>query len=175
MYKVNVTLKGLAPIRFNKFNDTQSAAAMSEKEYKADAETRAYRNKKGLYIPAHAIEECLCGGAKKVKLGVGNLNRRLKAVVFVVPKEVPLSGKEATELYTAVVRIPPKVGGRVRKYWVWAEIPWSVEFELTIIDDRIPPEKVHQCFIEAGLYEGLLDGRPRWGRFEVEKFELIKE
>src|SRR3990167_8596928 len=129
MYKANVILNGLAPLRFNKFNEEQSAGKQSDKELQADAELRTYRNAQGaLYIPAHAIEECIYNGGKKVKLGRSFMGRILKAVLFVMPKEVIVTG-EAPGLYSTMVRIPPKSGGRVKKSWVWVNLPWKLSLK----------------------------------------------
>ena len=51
---------------------------------------------------------------------------------------------------------------------------WKAGFTLYCIDKRITGVMIHEAFIEAGLVIGLLDHRPEFGRFKVNKFEEIK-
>lgn len=49
---------------------------------------------------------------------------------------------------------------------------WSLRFTLMVDPQVIGPDRVRKALDGAGQKVGLLDHRPRYGRFEVEKFEV---
>ena len=53
--------------------------------------------------------------------------------------------------------------------------PWGLPFTLTIIKNNyIDETKLYNWFIMGGMQIALGTYRPRWGRFTVEKWELVK-
>ena len=70
-----------------------------------------------------------------------------------------------------IVRIPPgPKGARVPKYF--AQFPeWEAKFEILITDDSMPEETIKDSIVAAGIYNGLLDGRPDYGRFVMNEFK----
>ena len=50
---------------------------------------------------------------------------------------------------------------------------WSLEFNIMITDERFPDLVVENSIREAGMYAGLLDGRPDYGRFIVKSFDKV--
>lgn len=181
MKKYQIEIIGIAPLRMNKFTDeakktlSGGGVKLSEDEYKQDAFSRTYTNEKGLYvIPKNAIKACLANGATKVKSGRYTSGKIIKAIAFISGTKDPLlkSGKPVVTVET--VRIPPKTGARVLKYFCVFE-EWSCDFVLEIWDDRVKKNVPLESLREAGIYYGLLDGRPEYGRFIVNKFEEIIE
>jgi len=177
MYKCRIKIKGLAPLRMNRFDlenyMNPSGVKKNKEEVKKEAMKLAYYDEKvGYYIPAEALRKCFTLGAAKVKVK-GLTKGLLEAVLAIEPCPfVPLIG-ELSGLHEAVVRIPPRTGGRVVKYWPFFE-NWEVSFNLVLLDDRILESVMKTCIQEAGMLLGLLDGRPVWGRFGIENFERIK-
>ena len=51
---------------------------------------------------------------------------------------------------------------------------WELDFRLIVNDDQIPTEIIRSILEHAGKHEGLGDYRPKYGRFEVIKFEEVK-
>lgn len=53
---------------------------------------------------------------------------------------------------------------------------WALEFRIVNLDPGLlKSDVIKQILIDAGRYYGLGDYRPEFGRFKVEKFELVSE
>lgn len=186
MYLIKATIKGISPLRFNKFNvernTTGTSKKMNEEDKKEEVWERTYIDETGFFLPRHALKKAIINGAKKVKLGRGSASASLNAIMifekekFYLTKKgkILIKKKDDFIIMTDVVRIPPRTGARVIQRWV-ALPEWETEFEALIIDDVIHPDTIKESINFAGLYQGLLDGRPEFGRFEMIKFEVVKK
>lgn len=184
MYKVNVELTGLAPIRFNRFTNekpTGGTASHTDEAEKKDAINRCYwldnEKQKGLYVPAEAVKRCLLNGINmaKIKEGKSSMINYVKATVFLDPLKIPLGKNSFDYMESITVRIPPGIkGSRVNKYFCYVKDGWKLPFVFNVVDDRRDSEKLKLALSEAGLLCGLLDGRPDYGRFEVTGWGVIK-
>ena len=176
MYQISVQLEGVAPLRMNRFlEDALSGTSkkITDEARKKEAEDRTYKDAKGYYIEARAIKKCIMNGGKKVKVGRGAASKLLGAILIMDAQVVYLPKKYKPKLVMGVVRIPPgPSGARVLKYWKQFD-KWDVQFTATIVDERIPIDCIESSINEAGIYEGLLDGRPDLGRFLLKKIEKI--
>ena len=177
MYKIEATINGLVPLRFNRFlirsKQQTNKGKMTEEQQKADALERSYFDeKKGFYIPKHALRACLINGGKKVKIGRGAASKLLEAIL-IFDNDKYFLGIKDYKIMQDVVRIPPKTGGRVIQYWVVIE-KWQCKFSATILDDLFPIDGIKESIQFAGMYNGLLDGRPEYGRFELTDFKKVK-
>ena len=181
MREFAVTIKGVAPLRMNRFTteakDSLSGGKsnkFSDDEKIQDAYNRTYKDDEGKYIIlAKHLKACILEGASKVALGRGRAKTTAKAVLYIKDTENLLTHSEP-KIIEEVVRIPPKKGALAVKYFVVFK-DWSTSFVVSITDNRFPEIAVKNSIIEAGIYAGLLDGRPDYGRFVVTKFEKIKE
>lgn len=176
MYKVKIRLVGISPLRMNRFTDSGTSGTSrkkSKEEYIQDAYVRSYKDPKiGYYVPREAIKACLVCGGKRVKIGRRAASQEMKAVFHLDDAMVPLGKGIEPEIAEVVVRIPPKTGSRVLQYFcVFQE--WQITFTATIVDDRFPIQSLKDACNEAGIYYGLLDGRPDFGRFTVEEFAKV--
>ena len=52
--------------------------------------------------------------------------------------------------------------------------PWAVEFLMTIIPEVLNVSDVQDAFVHASMLEGLGDYRPKFGRYNLTKFEASK-
>lgn len=187
MYSIKAKIKGISPLRFNAFNieksTTGTSVKMTEDEKKEEVWQRAYIDSKGFYLPRLVIKRTIVNGAKRVKLGRGSASASLNAIMIFERDRFYLTnfkGRILTKktgdyvITTDVVRIPPKTGARVVQRWV--TLPeWQTEFEALIIDDTIHSNTIKESINYGGLYQGLLDGRPELGRFEMIEFEVKKK
>lgn len=176
MYKVKAEIVGLAPIRFNRFieqsKDAVNKKKMTHEDQIEDALLRSYRDEKGFYVPKEALRACIINGGKKVKVGRGAASKSLEALLIFDEDRYYL-GTNEYKIQKDVVRIPPKTGARITQYWAMVE-SWNLEFSAVILDSVFPSEAIRESIIYAGMYYGLLDGRPQLGRFELKNFEKIK-
>lgn len=175
----NIEIEGVAPLRMNKLTDKAKDAIdggsrkLTDAEKVAEAWTRAYTNNKGEYIlEGGAIKACILKGASKVKLGRGKAKNDLKAILYTKEREILLTYTSDPILIKIPCKIPPRTGALAIKYFPTFE-KWSLKFELIITDDRFPDVALENSIIEAGMYAGLLDGRPDFGRFILKNFEQI--
>lgn len=178
MYKVKFSIKGLSPLRYNKDlgrdKEASNKKKMTHEQQIEDALSRSYKDEKGqFYIPTMALRRCFINGGKKVKIGRTSASRQLEAIMVFDNNEHFL-GTDKYKIQDAIVRIPPKTGARVSQYWVVIE-EWELQgIIVAILDDVFPSEALKEAIMFAGMYEGLLDGRPQLGRFELTNFQKIK-
>ena len=119
-------------------------------------------------LPAEAINATIIEGARKSKLG-----KQFAPAVF-VDKDARLKigdSRKAAELWgddryrdTRSVKVTTNKVSRTRPRFE----KWSAEIEVQINTDIVNPGQVTKALEDAGLLVGLLDYRPRYGRFEVE-------
>ncbi len=50
---------------------------------------------------------------------------------------------------------------------------WELEFELLLVDDAFPPDIVEKSVLNGGLFAGLGDFRPEFGRYVLGTFEQV--
>ena len=175
MYKVEMKFNGISPLRMNRFSSDMLKGTSSKKskdELINDAHTRSYKDEKGYYVPGIALKTTICYGGKKVKIGRASASTALRAILHIEPK-IYLPKEYKAEILEGCVQIPPKSGSRVLKYWICFP-EWSILFSALIIDNRFPIEAILNSANEAGMYYGLLDGRPEYGRFCVEDFKRLE-
>lgn len=179
MKEYNIGIKGVAPLRMNKLTELakdnvgKGSIKLDDKAKIAEAWTRAYRNESGAYIiEGVAIKACILKGAAKVKLGRGKAKNDMKAILYPKEREIVLKYSKEPTLIKIACKIPPRTGALALKLFPVFE-DWSAEFGLIITDDRFPDNALEQSIVEAGMYAGLLDGRPDFGRFILEKFEVV--
>jgi len=49
---------------------------------------------------------------------------------------------------------------------------WTLDFDIEVIDDQLPPNVLNDILLYAGKSVGIGDFRPRFGRFLVSKFAV---
>jgi len=179
MKEFRVKITGVAPLRMNRLTEEtkesvgKGSVKLDDKAKITEAWSRAYKNKEGEYaIEGQAIKACFLKGAAKVKLGRGKAKNDMKAILYTKQKEIVLQYEKEPYLITIPCKIPPRTGMLALKHFPTFDT-WSAEFDLIITDDRFPDNALEQSIIEAGMYAGLLDGRPDYGRFILTKFERV--
>lgn len=178
MKTYKVVIEGVAPLRMNKLTELAKdsiaggSRKLTDKEKIDEAWTRAYTNEAGKYIvEGAAIKACILKGAAKVKFGRGKAKNDLKAILYTKEREILLQYAKDPILIKIPCKIPPRTGALAIKYFPTFE-QWLLEFELIITDERFPDSALQNSIIEAGMYAGLLDGRPDFGRFILKEFVI---
>lgn len=178
MYGVEVDLEGVAPIMFNRIVSLKTGGRKptEEQEYEA-AKERAYRNGAGLYLPARNLKRAFRIGASMagLKMGRRSIEPYINAAVFIEPAEITFNKENPDFFHPDWVRIPPgKKGALVFKVRPCLNLGWKISPRLTVMDDHIDADNLRIGMENAGLYVGLCDNRPEYGRFIVTKWEVIK-
>ena len=95
----------------------------------------------------------------------------IKGGVFVTPDEILHKNQKWTIDRRSAVN--PSTRGRVMvNRPVFPN--WTLDFDLNVIDDRAEIPVIKEILEYAGLYVGIGTFRPKFGRFEVKKFQKTK-
>ncbi len=192
MYTVNCRVVGTAPLMQHRYPMPDFASlgkggkrTTGEKDYTQEWREYLYTTKDGMiYQPAVHFEGAMIKAAInfKIKGKRGASYKDLfKAALFIGPDEIPhnipvpeeldadadkplyLDARPVVVQRARVVRIRPvfKAG-------------WTLDFEITVIDDELPADVVQDALTLAGKAVGVGDFRPRFGRFSVARFEVSR-
>ena len=148
-----------------------------------EAMLRLYKNGSGIYIPSHTIRATMAKGASaqnlkhvQVKGQPIALGPFIERGVTVKPLELLFGVENTDELHREMVKIPPKKGAMVPKYWPLLR-DWQLSFKLVVVDDSLQEESELKASLQAaGLFCGLGTCRNLgYGRFSVTAWEEVSE
>jgi len=151
---------------------------VAQEDYKR-ALFHSYNNGDGqFYMPSEHLRGSFINGGKMVKSKVGNSRRSMANIVagmfFIKEDKLPLPDNWEIDKRSAVNKNIKARVISIRPKWV----DWNVEFTLEVDNDTITDETTKAVIENAGKYIGIGSFRPEhngmFGRFEIEKFELIQ-
>jgi hypothetical protein len=171
---IECEIKGVAPLLQHRFpeeaEDKKSTKRTGRIDYSQEVEKALFKNKNGvIYEPSSHIEGALRKAAVAFRIP-GQSRKTYKDLVLrsivVVPDEIPLEPQE----YDVDKRSVKIQRARVFRYRPrWDE--WSLEFNIHMLDDQFDSDVLKEILEYAGVAHGIGDYRPKFGRFEVVKFE----
>jgi hypothetical protein len=130
--------------------------------------------KLGPYVPADNLQAMIEKGAAKRKLGpvckahVGVLEPTSGAAGYALDYKGPRDIKALWEDKNFVLRKGARVKqARVIRTRARFPVGWSVEFQVEVLAGGMSQAQLEEAIIDGGLYHGLGDWRPRYGRFEL--------
>lgn len=184
MRKFKIEIKGIAPLlqarHLTPIEEKKLLARESSKKAKVkdltdeeQFEMHSYKNAKGEFIqPSEMVEAAMTKAAVNFKLeGKKTYKDVIKGGILVEPIEIVHKNQNAT--MDARWGRNKNTGGAV---WVVRPVfnEWELEFTMTLLqDERVEPEILKEMLTYAGLYVGIGAWRPKFGRFEVTKWEEI--
>jgi hypothetical protein len=137
------------------------------------AETGAYRldgPTSELYLPAEAIYQAMVKAATSYKLAGARgktYKDAIKGEVSVEPESIGLG----TSTYVVDARTAKVQGKSCRRYRPRLDT-WRAEFAVQVFTEAlVTAEALEAILAHAGQTVGLLDYRPRFGRFRIEEFK----
>ncbi len=141
-----------------------------------ECEAALYLNaKKQVILPTRVLEAHIAEGARKTKEG-----KQALAGMFVDTDGVlayaggPLTVAQILDSEEHQLRLSVVVGQakvmRVRPFFQ----DWSTSFQVSILEEMVTPAMLKTWLINGGNFVGIGDYRPRYGRYEVRKFEVQK-
>ena len=141
-----------------------------------DPKELMYFDAEGCFIPADQIRGAILESSKgfKIKKQRTNMRKIMAAVLLVKPVKIYM-GKAKYD--GTVLSFPKrKDGSRVPLIHPVFKAGLEVDFELHILkDDAISKSMLKEMLVEAGIIWGLGGRHPLYGRFEVIRFDEIKE
>lgn len=183
---LKVTIRGTSPLimhngqladPLNKFSKELKGVSGKRKKTDEDHAEMAriewfgslYVNEDGAaIIPSECLEASIYNGAKKQKLG-----KHFKSCVFVHEHAVlslPTKKKKAVDLWGDDNYVDRRAVG-VGQARVMRTRPifrdWACDFVVHFDDEQVNQEEVERAIHDAGALVGVLDYRPKFGRFEV--------
>ena len=177
MIKVECSIKGIAPLLQHRFpeeaDDKKSTKKTGRIDYSKQALESLHINKKGIiYEPSSHIEGALRKAAVSFRIP-GQSRKTYKDLVLrsvvVIPDEIPLQPQDY-EVDKRSVKIQRARVFRYRPRWD----EWTLDFDIHMLDEQFAPDVLKEILDYAGAAHGIGDYRPKFGRFEVTKFEVTK-
>lgn len=179
--KYSVIIRGICPLLMNKFDENKETnkplkSGSGNRDPKIEAQNALYKNTKGIIShPSSHIEGAMIRASTSYNMagkGKKTYKDAFKGGIFVEPLMIPHKiQKWEIDRRSVVV---PATRGRIMKARPRFD-KWELSFSIINTDDRIRGETLKQILIDAGNYFGIGDYHPRFGRFEVIKFERIKK
>lgn len=130
----------------------------------------------GPYIPGHMLDAVLVAGARKKKLGkVFESCVRTTQDGYALTYTGPRTRKDLWE----DPRFRDRRGCGVQTSRVIRTRPkftdWSVTFDVSLFPCELNPNDLEQAIVDAGIYVGIGDFRPRFGTFSLADFKAAKK
>jgi hypothetical protein len=174
MREYEVSIKGIVPLMHERFSGATSSKHKKKYDPKEECEKKLYRNKDGkIFQPAIHIEGALINAATNFQMkGRKSYKDFFKSSVIIMPQEIFFKIPEDPENYEIDER--PVVIQRSRVLtWRPKWNDWEFDFSIKVLQDAmIDDSTVKEILEHAGAYVGIGSFRPKFGRFEVIKFQL---
>ena len=184
MKEIEVEIEGTSPLLMHSAQNMgkQEMKKNPAKQYdsKKDAESVAYRNKKGeLVVPARCIKACFVNASSWYKVGKQGMKPLLAGLTRIEPYDVNITNGSGKVVKNYEIDIRPVVVQRAR---IMRSRPcfkqWTLKFKIVYNAEVFStPEflkNMKSILEEAGQRIGLLDNRPQKygenGTFRVNKF-----
>lgn len=181
-YMVEVTIEGIAPVLYHRYDPEAVAAAAGakkgSKERKQDnVESFVYRDDKGaVCIPAEWMKAALANAGRKFQdpSSPRKSARDLVRAAILVGPYLATTGKKVWDALDVRGVVIQK--NRVTRTRPMLMAGWSVKFEITVNDpEYIDDQFLYQLVQRAGSHNGLGDFRPDFGRFRIKQWEVRKQ
>lgn len=176
MYKVRCEIQGISDLLQHRHpfpeETMETKKRTGDQDYSYEFELSKYALEDGrLYQPSEHILSALTKAAVNFKIpGARGKTYKdiIKASVFITPDNIPHKN-QTCEKHRCWVKI--------QKASVIRERPllknWGLEFTIIATDDQLNEKSLRDILTFAGTGIGIGDWRPRFGRFEVTKFEKL--
>lgn len=163
-------VKELKKYTSKKNKTDEDLVKISDLEWEAGA---YWKDGMGLYIPAENVEATIINGAKANKKGK-DIQKYVDVTDLYIPFEYgeDLTKEELIQNYeyrdTRIMTVMRSKILRTRPRFD----QWVIEFNLRYNEEKIDIETIINAMEYAGLYVGLCDSRPKYGKFSVVIEEL---
>lgn len=181
-YRVEVTIRGQSDILFHRWNceavETKSKAAKGSKAKKSDdVESYVYRNEDGeLCIPGEYLRASIIGAAKFRQDPRSPRKSAVDLVKASVITLTPLASLGVRDWhYEHKCRVQVQRNGITRIRPALRE-GWAATFVFLVnLPEYVSPMMLNSLITDAGRLIGIADFRPTYGRFVVDRFEVLED
>lgn len=187
-----VEIKGTKPLLINTFphdclSERASRSGTTGNNSEEWKRTVLMNESRELYVLQSYFLGAFKEGGKYLKVGKGNLSKKIASVMEVCEDKIYLNGlrvppdkdllkKDSEPVYLDVrAVVNPATKGRNLRYRIACKAGWECSFTVGWEDFVLSKENVKSCIENAGTFSGIGDGRAiGFGRFQVVKFEIQK-
>lgn len=192
MYQVHAVVEGTSPLLQHRYPMPDFASlskggkkSTGAKDYSEEWKDSLYVTKDGqIYQPASHFELSMTKAAAGFKVA-GKRGKSYKDLVaanmFIDPQEILFGIQAPTELdldadKQLYLDFRPVViqRARVTRLRPAFKAGWRLDFTINVIDDELPSDILQDILVLAGKAVGVGDYRPKFGRFAVQHFEVLK-
>lgn len=181
-YRVAVTLEGVCPLLFHRWNNESVKAKADAKKGSLekrtdDIESFLWRNEQGiLCIPGEYVRQSVIHASKyeqDPRSPRKSMMDLMKAALVSLTELAPLGIKAPDYIDQRRVVIQRSAVTRNRPA---LKTGWKAQFFLMVnLPEYVPVQRLNYILQQAGRIVGLADFRPSFGRFAVVKFELLDD
>lgn len=182
-YSVRVAIEGTAPILFHRWScedvAARGAAKKNSKTKKTDnVDSFVYRNDQNqICLPGEYVRQSLIHAAKfksDPRSPRKSAMDLFKASVIALTELAPINGGVETWDYIDQRRVVIQRNAITRMRPAFAK-GWIAEMEFLILTpEYIDSQLLNEVFVLTGKLVGTADNRPSYGRFQINKFEVVK-
>src|SRR3990167_4619692 len=147
----------------------RTGGALTPEQQAAEIEAKLYKNDQGIFVPATWVKASMLGGCQMANLKYGRRGfyAYLQGGVFLKEREIETGFDKQQFVHERVGRIPPKTGAAAMLRSPGLLEGWALAFTLLVVDDNLPEAHVRTALETAGIYKGIGNGRPDFGRSAV--------
>ena len=189
--KSEISITGTKPLLINTFPiDTLSTSKAKSGTTGNDSDswkkTALFDANRQLYIFPSYIVASITAGGKQIKVGKSSLSKKIGATLECMdaqilinrflPEDSEICVMKPTEPVYIDVRsvVNPATKGRNLRYRVAASPGWELTTIIAWDNRAASKEDMKQCVENAGLFEGIGDGRKiGFGRFVLKSFKMV--
>lgn len=176
---INVVVKSKCPMMHNNPDGSEALKDRGKVDYndpkiqKIIFNAASYHDKKGkYYIPSTHFEKVIELAGSRFKFqGKLTYNSIVKGGIIVLPTEIYFDKGIKPTMDIRWGRIPPGPKGALVKLIRPYFEKWSAKFQIDVLNDAIDFDTLHKILMYAGGYIGIGAWHPKFGRFDVVKFE----
>lgn len=181
-YRCEIELEGVCPMLFHRWNNESVAAKArakkgSQEKKTDDTESFMWKDEKGFVcVPGEYVRQAVIHASKyeqDPRSPRKSLMDLMKAALVSLTELASLGVKEPDFMDMRRVVIQRSSVTRSRPAM---RAGWKAKFILMVnLPEYIPPQRLNHIIQQAGRLGGLGDFRPSFGRFQVNKFELLED
>lgn len=184
MYSIEGSIKLIADVLFNK--PTAAALASTESGQRGKKKTveqkieavaeMVHRNGDGktIVLLGDSFKQSYLEGCKfaGLKMGKRSLHPTLNALTF--PEDLSFGTADPDYVFTHHGRVPPRTGALVIIRRPAFKAGRELNFKMLVADDVIEPDQIKVSIEHGGLLVGIGSWRPKYGRYQLSKFKVVK-
>jgi len=183
-----ILIEGIKPLIINTFpidtlDSTKAKSGTSGNDQDSWKKTVLYNENRNLFVYGSYLVGSIIGGGKKIKVGKATLSKTVRSTLEVLENELLIIGrflppddavlrKPSDPVYIDVRSVVnPMTRGRNLRYRIATKPGWEIKATILWDDNALSKEQMKNCIENAGLFEGIGDGRNiGFGRYKLMSF-----